>query len=207
MSIKLPTYSFKIVVLGESAVGKTSILLRFHKNQFSTQLEPTIGASHVQKSINMTDCHIQLLIWDTAGQEQYHSLAPMYYRGARGALIVYDRTNYKSFERAKDWIKELKSKGSPNVRIVLVGNKIDLETNNVDTSEALTYAKENDMLFFETSAKTGEGIQEAFLALVKLLPKKDENDENLNNSQSNDNFLYLHNMTQNKKKKKSDGCC
>ncbi|KAJ3437340.1 drab5 [Anaeramoeba flamelloides] len=77
MSSKLPTYSFKIVILGESAVGKTSLLLRFHKNQFSTQLESTIGASHVQKSINTTDCQMQLLIWDTAGQEQYHSLAPM----------------------------------------------------------------------------------------------------------------------------------
>ncbi|KAJ3450899.1 ras-related protein rab-5c [Anaeramoeba flamelloides] len=196
-------YSFKIVIIGESSVGKSSLLLRFHKNQFSNKCEPTIGASHVQKTINTFDKQFQLLIWDTAGQEQYHSLAPMYYRGARGALVVYDQTARESFNKAKKWIDELKTQVSQNVRIVLCANKSDLENKNVDIEEVKTYCEENEMLLFQTSAKTGENVHEAFMGLIKLLPNKEGEVEEI--EEQPENYVYLNNLT--KKNDKKNGCC
>ncbi|KAJ3423403.1 ras-related protein rab-5c [Anaeramoeba flamelloides] len=202
MSQKFHTLSFKIVVLGESAVGKTSILLRFYRNKYTAEIEPTIGATNFQKIINVGDYKIQLLIWDTAGQERYHSLAQMYYRGAKGALVVYDVTNNDSFEKAKEWVEEIKNEGSPNAKIALVGNKIDLPNHTVDKNEAKKYAKENNLFFFQTSAKMGEGINNAFVSLAKSLPL--EFGETIN-----PNIKDLNSNEEEKKKEEENngGCC
>uniref|UniRef100_A0A8C7HYK7 RAB5A, member RAS oncogene family, b n=1 Tax=Oncorhynchus kisutch TaxID=8019 RepID=A0A8C7HYK7_ONCKI len=117
---------FKLVLLGESAVGKSSLVLRFVKGQFHEFQESTIGAAFLTQTVCLDDTTVKFEIWDTAGQERYHSLAPMYYRGAQAAIVVYDITNKESFARAKNWVKELQRQASPNIVIALAGNKADL---------------------------------------------------------------------------------
>merc|ERR1712224_295806 len=109
---------------------------------------------------------------DTAGQERYHSLAPMYYRGAAAAIAVYDITNRDTFQRAKQWVKELQRQGNPNIVIALAGNKSDLSTKRkVDPEEAEQYASDNGIFFMETSAKTAANVNELFVAIARKLPK------------------------------------
>jgi len=114
---------FKLVLLGESAVGKSSLVLRFVKGQFHEYQESTIGAAFLTQTVMLDDITVKFEIWDTAGQERYHSLAPMYYRGAQAAIVVYDITNQETFARAKTWVKELQRQASPNIVIALAGNK------------------------------------------------------------------------------------
>eukprot|EP00657_Telonema_sp_P-1_P009420 TRINITY_DN3608_c0_g2_i2.p1 TRINITY_DN3608_c0_g2~~TRINITY_DN3608_c0_g2_i2.p1 ORF type:complete len:224 (+),score=40.17 TRINITY_DN3608_c0_g2_i2:134-805(+) len=163
---------FKLVLLGDSAVGKSSLVLRFVRGQFFEYQESTIGAAFLTQNVSLNDYTVKFEIWDTAGQERYHSLAPMYYRGAAAAVVVYDITNADSFQRAKSWVKELQRQGSPNIVIALAGNKSDLATKRkVDTEEAKEYAKDNGLFFMETSAKTATNVEELFKAIAKKLPK------------------------------------
>ena len=174
----------KVVTLGATSVGKSSIMIRFVKGEFNEYQESTIGASflsntvtikHKNKNISNYKINVKIEIWDTAGQEKYHSLAPMYYRGCKAALIIYDITSYDSFQHSKKWIKELESNGmnGNNTVIILVGNKIDLNVSRkVSIQEAQTYAKENNILFFETSAKTNENIKQVFIATAKGIVSK-----------------------------------
>lgn len=163
---------FKLVLLGESAVGKSSLVLRFVKGQFHEYQESTIGAAFLTQTVCFDDTTIKFEIWDTAGQERYHSLAPMYYRGSQAAVVVYDITNAESFTRAKNWVKELHRQASANIVIALTGNKVDLGTKRmVEFEEAQAYSEENGLLFMETSAKTAMNVSELFLAIAKKLPK------------------------------------
>lgn len=165
-------FQFKLVLLGESAVGKSSLVLRFVKGQFLDYQESTIGAAFLTQTVCLNDTTVKFEIWDTAGQERYHSLAPMYYRGAQAAIVVYDLTNPDSFERAKSWVKELQRQGNPNIVIALAGNKLDLaQKRRVTPEEAQAYADENGILFMETSAKTAINVNELFVAIAKKLPK------------------------------------
>ncbi|RMC05193.1 hypothetical protein DUI87_18377 [Hirundo rustica rustica] len=158
---------FKLVLLGESAVGKSSLVLRFVKGQFHEFQESTIGAAFLTQTVCLDDTTVKFEIWDTAGQERYHSLAPMYYRGAQAAIVVYDITNEESFARAKNWVKELQRQASPNIVIALAGNKADLANKRaVDFQEAQAYADDNSLLFMETSAKTSMNVNEIFMAIA-----------------------------------------
>ena len=112
---------FKVVLLGESAVGKSSLVLRFVKREFHEYQESTIGAAFLTQTVQIDDTTVKFEIWDTAGQERYHSLAPMYYRGAQAALIVYDITSKDSFIKAQNWVRELQRQASTNIVIALVG--------------------------------------------------------------------------------------
>uniref|UniRef100_A0AAY4A949 small monomeric GTPase n=1 Tax=Denticeps clupeoides TaxID=299321 RepID=A0AAY4A949_9TELE len=160
---------FKLVLLGESAVGKSSLVLRFVKGQFHEFQESTIGAAFLTQTVCLDDTTVKFEIWDTAGQERYHSLAPMYYRGAQAAIIVYDITNADSFSRAKSWVKELQKQANPNIVIALSGNKADLaQKRAVEVQEAQAYAEDNGLLFMETSAKTAMNVNEIFMAIERL---------------------------------------
>jgi len=166
-------FQFKLVLLGESAVGKSSLVLRFVKGQFLEYQESTIGAAFLTQTVCLNDITVKFEIWDTAGQERYHSLAPMYYRGAQAAIVVYDITNVDSFERAKSWVKELQRQGSPSIVIALAGNKSDLAAKRaIQVEEAQAFTEENGILFMETSAKTASNVNELFVAIAKKLPKQ-----------------------------------
>lgn len=164
-------YTFKLVLLGEMSVGKSSLVLQFVKRSFDPKHETTIGAAYLTQTLPVEDGTIKFEIWDTAGQERYHSLAPMYYRGAHAAVIVYDVTSMESFNRAKAWVKELQSvQSTANIVIALAGNKCDLRP--ACPKEMVTaYAEENDLLFMETSAKTGLNVDELFGAIASRLPR------------------------------------
>lgn len=159
---------YKVVLLGEAAVGKSSIVHRYVNDDFYEMQESTIGAAFFTKSHRISDeKSILLEIWDTAGQERYHGLAPMYYRGAHLVLVVFDITNSNSFKRSQKYINELKeSVDFNNTIIVLIGNKIDMEKDReISNLIAKDYAKENKILYFEVSAKTGNNIEEMFSKL------------------------------------------
>ncbi|KAK6949380.1 GTPase Ypt5 [Daldinia eschscholtzii] len=164
---------FKLVLLGESA---SSIVLRFVKDQFDSYRESTIGAAFLTQTISLDEnTTVKFEIWDTAGQERYKSLAPMYYRNANCAVVVYDITQSASLDKAKAWVKELQRQANENIIIALAGNKLDLvneqpDKRAVSTADAEAYANEAGLLFFETSAKTAENVRELFTAIAKKLP-------------------------------------
>ncbi|CAM1502923.1 Fc.00g076990.m01.CDS01 [Cosmosporella sp. VM-42] len=185
-----PSSSVKLVLLGEAAVGKSSLVLRFVNNDFQENKEPTIGAAFLTQKCNLPTRTIKFEIWDTAGQERFASLAPMYYRNAQAALVVYDLTKPTSLVKAKHWVAELQRQASPGIVIALVGNKLDLtgdstgasgedgedgeesgDARKVSTEEAQTYAEEESLLFFETSAKSGHNVTEVFTAIANAIPE------------------------------------
>jgi len=169
-------FQFKLVLLGQAGVGKSNLVLRFVKGEFHENNESTIGAAFLTQTVPLSDqTMVKFEIWDTAGQERFNSLAPMYYRGAQAALVVYDITNESSYTRAKSWVKELQTQGTARMIIALVGNKVDLEDNRrVRSEEAQLYAEENGILFAETSAKTAHNVAQIFESIAKALPKDKE---------------------------------
>jgi Ras-related protein Rab-22 len=184
----------KVVLLGDSGVGKSSLVLRFVTDTFKPYSDSTIGASYMTKLINFENKAYKYMIWDTAGQEKYHSLASMYYRNTQVAIIVYDITQKQTFLTVKKWIKELQQKGPPDVLIAIVGNKQDLEDRRkVSYNQAKAYAAEINAFFIETSAKKNININELFINIGKSLPddlyiQKFSNIENISLSQNKDNY-------------------
>ncbi|KAK6736643.1 hypothetical protein RB195_019380 [Necator americanus] len=163
-------YQFKVVLLGEGAVGKSSLLMRYVENKFSPRHISTIQASFQSKQVDIDGAHITLNIWDTAGQEKYHALGPIYYRGSQGALLIFDITDQRSFERAKVWLKELQRALGDSVVLMIVGNKFDLARNRtVPLEEAQEYASSMGAMYEETSAKEDIGIEHTFERLCKAM--------------------------------------
>eukprot|EP01091_Cochliopodium_minus_P018754 TRINITY_DN7687_c0_g1_i1.p1 TRINITY_DN7687_c0_g1~~TRINITY_DN7687_c0_g1_i1.p1 ORF type:complete len:177 (-),score=26.81 TRINITY_DN7687_c0_g1_i1:99-629(-) len=160
----------KMAILGDSNVGKTSIAIRFVKNEYYPSLDGTIGASFLTKSVTIGEETAKLQIWDTAGQERYRSLTPMYYRGALAALVVFDVSNLDSFKRCKEWINELKEDPScKDILIVLVGNKCDIEKRVISKEQAEVFANEENIAYFDTSAKDNINIDLAFNHIAEKL--------------------------------------
>eukprot|EP01119_Soliformovum_irregulare_P007836 TRINITY_DN20361_c0_g1_i1.p1 TRINITY_DN20361_c0_g1~~TRINITY_DN20361_c0_g1_i1.p1 ORF type:complete len:210 (-),score=21.02 TRINITY_DN20361_c0_g1_i1:84-713(-) len=171
----------KVVFLGDAGVGKTSIVNRYIREEYSDAENPTIGAAFAAKThiIAGTNHPVRFELWDTAGQERYHSLAPMYYRGCVAAVLVYEIPSRASFERAQEWIRELQRNCSTVLVLQLVGCKVDLESlREVQSSEAKKYADENNASFMEVSAKTGAGIFELFESTAKQLWERTQSANN-----------------------------
>ena len=170
------TRHYKLVLLGDSSVGKSCLVAQFVRGEFHDFQEPTIGAAFLTATLALDDTAsstVRLEIWDTAGQERYRSLAPMYYRGAAAAIVVFDLTSQESFNGAKSWVKELQRRGDANVVIALAGNKLDVEGRVVEKEEAAAFAEENGIIYMETSAKTAQNVRELFLAVARKLPRNE----------------------------------
>ena len=169
-------YLFKFILIGDSTVGKTCILTRFVDGWFKTDSDPTIGVEFGSKVIRCkSGVTVRLQVWDTAGQESFRSITRSYYRGAIGALLVYDITNSSSFENLPTWLKDSLDATNQNIGLVLVGNKVDLEgERQVDKNVAKEFSKENNLLFMETSAKNGQNIEKIFQILSEQILAKIE---------------------------------
>ena len=169
---------FKLVLIGDSGVGKTNILTRYTKNEFSLATQSTVGVEFGSKIIKKSDKLIKLQIWDTAGQERYKSITSAYYKGSKGAFVVYDISRKPTFENVDKWIGELKTNGSEDVLIMLVGNKSDLEDKReVQIDEVKKKAEQYKIAFCETSALDGKNIEHAFDSLIDEIAKKVEKDK------------------------------
>ena len=164
---------FKIILIGDSSSGKTNIINRYISNKFVENSQPTIGVEMFSKDFQIEDDSVHAQIWDTAGQEKYNTLTSSYYKGAKGALIVYDVTQKTTFDKIERYIDELKDNADKNVFMVLVGNKSDLEGNRmILKEEGEQLATKLKIGFFEVSAKTGVGIENLFKYLIDGVYKK-----------------------------------
>jgi small GTP-binding protein len=165
-------FSLKIVVVGDSCVGKTCLLFRYVRDVYDPNTESTLGVEFMTKIVETEKHRIQLQLWDTAGQELFRSVTRGYYRGSAGAFLVFDLTNHDTFDHVGRWLHDVKEVARMDVVTVLLGNKADL-TNQRDVTreEAEAFAQANKMKYFETSAKTGGGIAEAINACVEVIEK------------------------------------
>ena len=204
----METRNFKVVLLGEGSVGKTSLVLRYVRNEFNEEHITTIQASFLNKKLTVDDTRVNLAIWDTAGQEKFHALGPIYYRDANGALLVYDITDRDSFDRVQNWVKELRKMLGDNIVLVIAGNKADLERRRVVTlEEAEQYAASVGAKHLSTSAKQNKGVAELFLHMTKELLKADkEHGGSAQGVPKSDGSTLLISDTADESGKK-DGCC
>eukprot|EP00451_Oxyrrhis_marina_P001623 CAMPEP_0204271866 /NCGR_PEP_ID=MMETSP0468-20130131/21323_1 /ASSEMBLY_ACC=CAM_ASM_000383 /TAXON_ID=2969 /ORGANISM="Oxyrrhis marina" /LENGTH=215 /DNA_ID=CAMNT_0051247635 /DNA_START=55 /DNA_END=702 /DNA_ORIENTATION=- len=160
-------YLFKVVLIGDSGVGKSNLLSRFTRNEFNLESKSTIGVEFATKSIEVSGKTIKAQIWDTAGQERYRAITSAYYRGAVGALLVYDITKKVSFDNVENWLNELKDHADPNIVVMLVGNKADLRhLKAVQSEDALKFAEEKGLAAIETSALDATNVETAFTRIL-----------------------------------------
>ncbi len=168
------THKYKLVFLGEQAVGKTSIITRFMYDTFDTTYQATIGIDFLSKTMYLDDRTVRLQLWDTAGQERFRSLIPSYIRDSSVAVVVYDITNKSSFQNCDKWIEDVRAERGAEVVVMLVGNKTDLnDKRQVTAEEGEAKAKKLNVLFIETSAKSNHNIKQMFRKLAESLPGQD----------------------------------
>ena len=158
---------FKVVLIGDTSVGKTNILSKYLSNEFDPDSKATVGVEFGTKDFKIENNIVKVQIWDTAGQERYRSITNAYYKGAKGSLLVYDITNPKTFENIDRWLSDLKVNGDENISVVLLGNKSDLESDRkVSTQQGKEKAEFYKLAFMETSALNGNNIEKAFNELI-----------------------------------------
>ncbi|XP_076900486.1 ras-related protein RABA3-like [Bidens hawaiensis] len=161
-------YVFKVVVIGDSAVGKTQVLSRFTRNEFCFDSKSTIGVEFQMRTMTIKSKVVKAQIWDTAGQERFRAVTSAYYRGALGAVVVYDITKRQSFDHVAGWVEELRAHADNSIVIALIGNKADLEDKRaVPSEDAMEFAENQNLYFFETSALTGDNVETAFSKLLE----------------------------------------
>ena len=165
-------YLIKFIIIGDAAVGKSNLLVRYTSGQFKEEYQLTIGVEFGSNDVIIGDNTYRIQIWDTAGQENFRSITRSYYKNTACAIIVYEISNKKSFENISSWIEECKNTAPKSILMVLVGNKCDLDNREVTEEEGREFAEKNGMLFFETSAKTGKNVEELFKQSVKVIDQK-----------------------------------
>ena len=208
--LKLPDeydYLFKLIIVGDTNVGKTNIMSKYIKDQFNITSKSTIGVEFGTKILEIDNKKVKAQIWDTAGQERYKSITSAYYKGAKGAFIVYDITNKSTFESVDKWIKDLNSYGDKNLTMLLIGNKSDLEDKRIiNKEEGEEKAKSFELGFIETSAYNGDNIDQAFDIMLKEVLKRYIVENDVNNDEfegGTGNNIELVKKNETKKKK----CC
>ena len=219
------SYSVKFIIVGDSSVGKSNILLRFSRNEFDSGHQATLGIEFANKHVIYNNVDYLVQIWDTAGQENFRSVTRAYYKASAVAMVVYDITKEETFSHIQTWIKDCKDLAPSTVLIALIGNKSDLEEQRVITKErGENLARENNMMFFETSALNGNGIENAFKKCIEKVDKKIRNgDYNLSNldemnkygikkieiekENNNERIIDKKSLSIGKQKKKDDSCC
>lgn len=198
-------YLFKIVLIGDAGVGKSNLLLRFSKNEFNIDSRSTIGVEFATKVVQIEEKTVKAQIWDTAGHERYRAITAAYYRGAVGALLVYDITKQSSFEAVDKWRQELSDHADPNIVLALIGNKLDLATmRQVQEDTAIDYAKTHDLSYLETSALDSTNVKLAFESILERIYKilSEKNLEKSKNHLPETNTVEL-----DASEKKENGCC
>ena len=204
---------FKVVLIGDSGVGKTNILSRYVRDDFSIDTKATVGVEFGSKIIRINNTNIKIQIWDTAGQERYKSITNAYYKGAKGAFVVYDISRKETFNSVEKWVDELKNNGDEGVCILLIGNKCDLEEQRqISTEEALKKAELYKIAFCETSAMQAVNIEKAFNIMVEEILKKVGKKEGENKTvekigDSKGITLSANNTSDKEEKKKKKKCC
>ncbi|XP_010519373.1 PREDICTED: ras-related protein RABA4a [Tarenaya hassleriana] len=160
-------YVFKVVLIGDSAVGKSQILARYARDEFSLDSKATIGVEFQTRTLVIDHKSVKAQIWDTAGQERYRAVTSAYYRGAVGAMLVYDITRRQTFDHIPRWLEELRAHADKNIVIILIGNKSDLEDQRaVSTEDAKEFAEKEGLFFLETSALNATNVESAFLTVL-----------------------------------------
>ena len=201
----------KVILIGDSGVGKTNIMSKFLKNQFLEDSKATVGVEFGSKLFIQQGHKIKAQIWDTAGQEKYKAITSAYYKGSKGALVIYDITQKETFANIEKWVNDLKCKGDPKITIIIIGNKNDLEEKRqISKEQGEEKAKSFGCAFLETSAFSGDNIEKAFEMMVKEIYDKftsdiggDDEEELDNNEKGEDLKLEKVNPDNNEKKK----CC
>ena len=201
------SYKFKVVVVGDSGVGKTNLIKRFVSNEFKSDSKATVGVEFLSKNFIINGEIFKIEIWDTAGQERYKSITTAYYKGAKGAMIVYDVTNQTSFDNVDKWYNEIKEKASKNINLIVIGNKNDLIDKKIINSESsIEKAKSFGIAIMETSALSASNVKEAFYLILKEMYKSVKSMINDGDKKENvqGNGVQLNTTEKTKKKKK---CC
>ncbi|XP_077577256.1 ras-related protein Rab-25b [Stigmatopora nigra] len=176
-------FVFKVVLIGESGVGKSNLLSRFTKNEFNHDSRTTIGVEFSTRTVQLDGFAVKAQIWDTAGLERYRAITSAYYRGAVGALLVYDITKHLTYESVERWLKELFDHADPHIVVMLVGNKSDLDSERaVPSEEAKDFADKNGLYFLETSALSSTNVEAAFNTVLAEIHKKVNSKEVLRGS-------------------------
>lgn len=200
---KISNLQLKVLIIGNTGVGKSSLLLRFSENVFNILPTTTIGIDFKMRIIEVDGRRVKLQIWDTAGQERFKTITQSYYKGAHAIIVVYDITDRESFQTLDGWFEQLKQHARENVVYILVGNKADLQGRQITYEEGEAYAEELGILFFETSAKTDVGVTDVFYTLARQKVKTTEKKEDLGEVQRIEEGILKLSV----QKSQNSGCC
>lgn len=201
-------YLFKLLLIGDSGVGKTSLLLRFAENTFTDNFMSTIGVDFKIKTIDIDGKTAKLQIWDTAGQDRFRTITSSYYRGAHGIIVVYDVTQRETFDHVSMWMGEIEKYANDNVVKLLVGNKSDMDDKRqVSSDDGKQCADNMDIKFLEASAKNSQNVTETFVQMAKELKAKIQVESGGPGQQNRGVYKPTESKTLNTKKKKQSKCC